>query len=319
MGRCYSWSRRKRYEWIIRGNISLVRKAVLISKLTSKRGPEAFTEVSKALTERGISIVEAHQVENRKELRRRVKGAVKSGHRLIIVAGGDGSQAAAVGQLAYTDAVLGVIPAGTGNSFVQSLGIKPSIPDAIQAILSGRVAEVDLGIVNGEYFANFATIGLSAQIGVETPKLLKKLAGGAAYGVSAVVPMLRHQPFRAKVTWEKNELKVDTFQMIIANGRYFGNTAVLPDANITDGKLSFFTTAGSGRLEIIRMYFAFLKGTQTELPDAHYFQTKNLSVKTKTPQPIAIDGSAFGKTPGKFSVAPKALKVMVPVTATEGV
>lgn len=289
-----------------------MREAVLIAKLTSNKGPEAFAEVSKALTARGISIVEGHQVENRKELARRVKRAVKSGHKLILVAGGDGSQAAAVAELAHTDAVLGLIPAGTGNSFAQSLGIKTTIQDAIDTILDGRVAEVDLGMVNGTYFANFATIGLSAEIGLDTPKLLKKISGGIAYGLSAVVPMLTQRPFKARVAWEKNELKLETYQMIIANGRYFGNTPVLPDATVTDGRLAFFTTVGAGRLEVMRMYLAFLRGTQTELPDAHYFQTKKLKVKTKGKQRIAIDGSDFGFTPATFSVVPRALKVMVP-------
>lgn len=289
-----------------------MREAVLIAKLTSNRGLEAFAEVSKVLTDRGIRIVEAHQVANRKELQKRVRRAIQSGHRLIIVAGGDGSQAAAVAELAHTEAVLGVIPAGTGNSFAQSLGIKTTIDDAIHTILKGRVAEVDLGVVNGSYFANFATIGLAAKIGEDTPKLLKKITGGIAYGLSAVVPILTHKPFKASVKWEKNKLRLETYQMIIANGRFFGNTPIMPSATITDGKLAFFSTEGPGRLEVMRMYAAFLKGTQTGLPDAHYFQTKKIKVTTKCPQPIAIDGSSFGKTPAVFSVAPKALKVMVP-------
>ena len=289
-----------------------MQQAVLIAKLTSNKGPEAFAEVSKALTDRGISIVEAHQVENRKELQKRVRRAVKSGHKFIIVAGGDGSQAAAVGELAHTDAVLGVIPAGTGNSFAQSLGIKPSIEDAIDTLLNGRVTQVDLGVVNGTYFANFATIGLAAQIGEDTPKLLKKITGGIAYGLSAMIPILTHKPFKATVRWQKNELKVETFQMIVANGRFFGNTPILPDATITDGKLAFFTTAGSGRLENMRMYLAFLQGTQTGLPDAHYFQSKKITVKTKRKQAVAIDGSSLGTTPAVFEVARKALNVMVP-------
>jgi len=289
-----------------------MREMVLIAKLDSNKGPEAFAEVSRVLTSRGVSIVEAHQVANRKELRKRVKRAVKSGHELIAVAGGDGSQAAAVDAMAYSKATLAVIPAGTGNSFAQSLGIAPNIEAAIETILTGSVACVDLGRVNGTYFANFATIGLSAEIGLETPKLLKKIAGGIAYGLSAVVPILRARPFSAKVSWERNALKLKTCQMIVANGRFFGNTPVLPDAEITSGKLAFFTTAGGGRLDVMRMYLAFLAGTQTELPDAHYFQTAKLKIRTKGKQLIALDGSAFGYTPATFSTARKALRVMVP-------
>ena len=295
-----------------------MREIVLIAKRNSRKGPEAFAEVTKALTARGISIVEAHQVEGSKELRRRVKRAVKSGHKFIAVAGGDGSQSAAVGAMAYTDAVLAVIPAGTGNSFIQSLGIEPTIDAAIETILNGTVEKVDLGMVNGHYFANFATIGLSAEIGLETPKLLKKIAGGVAYGLSAVVPMLKKQPFRAKVAWERNALRVETFQMIVASGRYFGNTPILPDATVTSGRLAFFTTAGVGRLEVMRMYLAFLAGTQTALPDAHYFQAKKIKITTKVRQRIALDGSDFGFTPAKFEVAPDALRVLVPHKIAKG-
>ena len=294
-----------------------MREAVLIAKTQSRHGPEAFSEVSKALTDHGITIVEAHQVEKRKDIQKRVKRAVKSGHKLIIVAGGDGTQTTAVAELAYTDCVLGVIPAGTGNSFAQSLGMKPTIEDAIDTILNGKVAEVDLGVVNGTYFANFATIGLSAEIGLDTPKIVKKIAGGLAYGLAAVGPLLTHRPFWGTVEWQKNKLKFQTFQMIVANGRYFGNTAVMPNASLTDGKLAFFTTSGTNRLDIMRMYAAFLQGTQTELPDAHYFEAKKISVKTSRPQTIAIDGSEFGKTPAKFSVARKALKVLVPQSFKE--
>ncbi len=294
-----------------------MREAVLIGHLTSKDGPAAFAEVSKAFVAHGVSIVEAHQAENRREIRRRVKRAVKSGHRLIVVIGGDGSQAAAVGPLAHTKAVLGVIPAGTGNSFAQGLGIKPTVEDAIHTILTGRVERVDLGVVNGEYFANFATIGLSSEIAESTPKLLKRIVGGAAYGLSAVLPMIRHRAFVAKVSWERNALKLETHQMIVASGRCFGDTPILPDASSTSGRLAFFTTVGPGRLDVMRMYLAFLNGTQTDLPDAHYFQTPKLTIKTKKRQPIAIDGSAFGYTPARFSVAPNALRVMVPAAPNE--
>lgn len=289
-----------------------MREAVLIAKTQSRRGPEAFAEVTKALTAHGVNIVEAHQVEKRKEILKRVKRAVKSGHKLILVAGGDGSQTTAVSGLAHTDAVLGVIPAGTGNSFAQSLGMAPTIEDAIRTILEGRVEEVDLGVVNGCYFANFATIGLSAEIGLDTPKFVKKVAGGLAYGLAAVGPLLTHRPFSGTVAWEKNKLKFQTFQMIVANGRYFGDTAVLPNASLTDGKLAFFTTSGTSRLDIVRMYAAFLRGTQTELPDAHYFEAEKIVIKTSRPVTVAIDGSEFGTTPAKFSVARRALKVMVP-------
>ncbi|GAC1503374.1 MAG: hypothetical protein NVS1B14_08710 [Vulcanimicrobiaceae bacterium] len=171
---------------------------------------------------------------------------------------------------------------------------------------------MDLGIVNGTYFANFATIGVLAQIGLETPKLLKRVAGPIAYGISTIVPALKSRAFTANIEWEKNTLRLSTRQIIVANGRYFGVTPVLPDATITDGRLTFFATDDMSRADIFKSGIAFLQGTQTALHNAHYFHTKRLTIRTKGRQVIAIDGSWLGKTPAKFSVAPKALQVMVP-------
>lgn len=292
--------------------MSAIREVVLIAKSSSNRGSEAYAEITRALPALGISIVEAHRVETRKELRRRVKRAARSGHKYIVVAGGDGSQCAAAQALAYTKSVLCVIPAGTGNSFAQSLGMQPTIEEAIRTIANGRKKRIDLGVVNGTYFANFAAIGLSAEIGLETPKLLKRIAGGVAYGLSAVVPLLKNRPFSAKISWEKNAIKIETFQMLVASGRYFGNTPILPGASLESGRLAFFTSVGPTRVDVVRMYLAFLAGDQTSLPDAHYFQTKKLKIETKGRQLIALDGSKYGYTPATFSIARKALRVMVP-------
>jgi len=39
---------------------------------------------------------------------------------------------------------------------------------------------------------------------------------------------------------------------------------------------------------------------------------RSFKIRTRTRQPIAIDGSALEKTPARFSVAPNALRVFLP-------
>ena len=114
---------------------------------------------------------------------------------------------AAAGQLAKSKSVLGVLPLGTGNSFALSLGIA-DLAAAVDAIAAGREVAVDLGRVNGTYFANFATIGLSSTIARATPSRLKKLIGAAAYVLAGVLPGLRSRPFRCSVQHGQGEARV---------------------------------------------------------------------------------------------------------------
>ncbi len=293
-----------------------MREATIICRPTSRHGLESYRRLCAELPKRGVTIVETHMVKRRKQLQRRVRAAIKSGKRLIVVIGGDGSQAAAVAELAHRDAVLAAVPAGTGNSFAFSLGIK-DVDGAIEAIVSGREIRVDLGIVNGTYFANFATIGVLANAANRTSKPLKRLIGPIAYGIASLRPLLRRKSFKLRVTWPGNRIKIVTHEAVITSGRYFGRQPVTPQANIRSGKLAFFASADTSTVQTLTTTAALLLGAQTKLPDAHYFSASKINIKTKPKQPVNIDGHEFGKTPVKFRISRAALRVLVPADFKE--
>jgi hypothetical protein len=144
---------------------------------------------------RGVDVAEAHITGDAREIRRCVKRAIRSGRKLVIVGGGDGTLTQIVGAFAHSKVTLGVIPLGTGNSFARSLGIAPELDAAVDAIAGGRCKRVDLGRVNQTYFANFSTLGLSADIAGATSGKLKSTIGSAAYAVARPDVWLdRHEP-----------------------------------------------------------------------------------------------------------------------------
>lgn len=293
-----------------------VRSVVIIGNLRSRRTSGLYEKAVESLSQRGISILESHPVRRGDEFAKRVRDAVADEHEYVLVAGGDGSLTSVVGEFAHKKSVLGVLPLGTGNSFAQSLGMAPTLEAAIETIACGRVANVDLGIVNGRHFANFATIGLSSTISRGTSNVMKKFLGPLAYAVSGIVPLARSSSFEARVSSIKGDVRVRTHQLIIANGRYFGFTPILPDATIVDGELSLFTTSGCNRWEVARMFVAFHRGRQTMLDDAEYFSAPEISVETTPKQYLDIDGEALGETPARFSIDARALRVLVPVDFT---
>jgi diacylglycerol kinase (ATP) len=288
-----------------------MRHAIIVGEAHSRHGEHETAEAGQQLRQRGLDIAESHMVSGERAIRKRIREAIKSGAELIVVCGGDGTQTHAVAEMATTGVTLGVVPAGTGNSFAHSLGIT-SIEQAYDAIAHGVAQNIDAGMVNGQYFANFATVGLAAEVGARTPRLLKKAMGVLAYGIAAAVPMLREKPFRARVKWKKNTLDIKTLQMLVVSGRDYGHSPVTPDASPVSGKLTFFATEETNAGDVVQLYAAFLAGTQTRLPRAHYFQAKKIRIKTSRRVLIAVDGEALCKTPATFAVAPSALRVMVP-------
>ncbi len=271
-----------------------------------------FMEAHARLLARGVAVDEAHVARNARETRRHVKRAIRAGRRLIIVAGGDGTMTQVVGAFAHTDAVLGILPLGTGNSFARSLGIGPQLVAAVDTIVDGVCERVDLGRVNRTYFANFSTLGLAAEISGTTPGKLKAALGAAAYAVAGLRPLLTHRPFACRIRWGKNRLHVRTHQIIVANGRFFGNTPILPDASIDDGELALFTSTGTSAWDVAKSFVAMFAGKQIDLRDAHYFSAPKIVITTSPPVALAIDGDVIGRTPARFSVARRALRVMVP-------
>lgn len=260
----------------------------------------------------GLAIDALHVGADEREVRRFIKRAVRADAEAVVVGGGDGTMAHAVDVLAHCKTTLGVLPLGTGNSFARSLGLPLDDIDAAVAVIArGERRRVDLGRVNGTYFANFATIGLSSQIAGATATSAKGWLGNLAYALSAIGPIVRHGAFRARIRWADGKLALRTQDIIVANGRYFGATPLAVDASLTDGKLTLFTVADPSRLGALRTYLALGTDQHAKLANAHLIAAPAFRIRARPRQLISIDGSLLEKTPARFRVAPGALRVFV--------
>ena len=243
---------------------------------------------------------------------KRVRRAVKAGAKRLIVGGGDGTMAASMQYLARSKTTLGVLPLGTGNSFAQTMQIPRDVDAAVAIIAAGETAKVDLGRVNGIYFANFASIGLAAEIAHETPNELKARFGALAYAIASVRPVLEHRSFVAKLRWRNDRYEARAQQIVVASGRFFGNQPLTPDASITDGKFSVYVDTGGTVLDVAKTYAAMAVGAQSRLTDKFAVETAKISIKAKPKQQISVDGDTAGYTPARFRIDAKALRIFVP-------
>src|SRR6185503_16647759 len=78
----------------------------------------------------------------------------------VVIGGGDGTVSAAADRAVRHGKPIGVLPLGTLNHFARDLGMPPDLRDAVRAIATGVVREVDVGEVNGRVFVNNSSIGV---------------------------------------------------------------------------------------------------------------------------------------------------------------
>ena len=174
---------------------------MLVVNTRSRRGRDLYADAKRLLTRNGLHIEAAYPVRDPVRLPEIVQGAIAQGHRLILVGGGDGTISSVVDYFAYRDAVLGILPLGTANSFARALGIPLDLEGAAEILTGGgKVADVDLGRINDDYFANTAAIGLPALVGRNLPHSVKRYLGKAGYILTGAVLFARHKPFRAVLT-----------------------------------------------------------------------------------------------------------------------
>ena len=289
------------------------REAVVVLNVHSRRAAHDVRRVHELLRAHRVPVAAFHAVANHVEVRRCALRAAQASAPVVVVGGGDGTMAHAVDALAKRDSILGVLPLGTGNSFAQSLGLDPHDLDAAVGVIArGHAERIDLGNVNGTYFANFAAIGLSSEIAGATPPGVKRWAGPIAYGIAALRPLFTHGSFRARIRWKGGKLVVRTQDIIVANGRFFGSTPIAPDATLVDGRLSLFTTDNPSRIGALRTYVAFGMHDQAALRGAHVINAAKFEIRTRAKQKISVDGSLLEQTPARFRVAREALRVFVP-------
>jgi diacylglycerol kinase family enzyme len=132
-------------------------------------------------------------------LKEAVAAAVRSGASRVLVAGGDGTIAAAAAEVAGTPVELAVVPAGTLNHFARGHGI-PTEPDAAVALAAeGSARPVDVGYVDNRLFLNTSSVGEY----VSFVQVREALESRLSYPVASVVASWRvfaaARPFRLEL------------------------------------------------------------------------------------------------------------------------
>lgn len=291
---------------------SLPRKAILIVNAMSRKGADAFDEARAKLELAGVELIEAVAVTEPDKMDSIVKDAIARAP-MVILGGGDGSLSSNVDHFVGQDTVFAVLPLGTANSFARTLGLPLELDGAIDVIAHGRRKRIDLGIIDGDYFANAAALGLSPLIADTVPHSLKRYLGMIGYLIWAVRVAFKFRPFRLRVTLDDGSIEKSwATEARIANGRFHGGVELVEDQSLDSGEMVIQAVTGKSVFGLAWSWFATLFKLRSRAQTTTEWRGKKMRLEARPAQKISIDGEIAAKTPVTVEIARGAIEVAAP-------
>lgn len=266
----------------------------------------------------------------------------------IVGIGGDGTQSAVInGMMSYRnsrpDAVLpplGFIPMGTGNDIAKSFGLilrddffASDLRRAVSTIVYGADYRLDLGLINGRYFADALTVGVDSRTLRERNQRKERIQKVPLLGWLARGPVLYVVTWMGLFRfWRKPTLNVEIcvdgtiwysgpmLNVVVNNTRiYAGEFDFCTDGYGSDGMLDVVLFTGhfdylSRYLLSLRHHPRAIRRMATILGRASsHTQGKNVRLSLSSPEPAQVDGEEI-QSGDRFdiTVVPRTIHIKTP-------
>jgi len=291
----------------------LVRRALLIVNPGARRAARARNAALAAFDSAGVE----HEVVTTTAPGHATEIARARGRSFdaVFTLGGDGTAMEAITALAGEGPPVGILPGGTGNVLVRSLGIPLRVERAVRALLNGREARIDLGaLADGRAFAIGLGVGLDEAMIAGVSPMFKRRAGVIAYVWSAVKSGLRLEKFDVRLTVDGVLHEARASSVMIANlGSVLGGRITFGGGIVhDDGLLHACVYSPTNLWEALRIFHGMLTGTVDRDRRFACYSGKHFLLETNPPRRAQADGELLGYTPIEVSVRPLAARLLIP-------
>ncbi|BDE04813.1 bis(5'-nucleosyl)-tetraphosphatase [Vulcanimicrobium alpinum] len=233
----------------------------------------------------------------------------------VLVGGGDGTLLTALPGLVETKLPLAILPLGTFNELARTLGV-PHDPEAVAALLDeGASIPLDVGCVNGVFYFNEASVGLSTRVARLQTGQVKRALGMLAIPVTTVRAMRWLRPMHLEVVDERGEVRrLRAVQLTVANSYRFGGVVENPEGSLEDGKLWLYSIDVRGWWSALRVVGAVLVRRFAHTPDVVAVRGSRFTVRSVHGRAhrVFADSEDVTHLPAEFSIVPHGVTVFVP-------
>lgn len=267
--------------------------------------------------------------------------AAERGYRKFIAVGGDGTIHDVLNGIAeyvqnssevlLSDFTLAVLPVGSGNDWVKSVGISRDIQQAVSCIAAGvtgkqdvvKVSMLDTYDLNAEplavsYMSNVGGIGLDARVCEIVNRKKERGKRGKKLYVTALIYCIGHRvPIRAKVICDGVEVFSGKYLSIAFGiGKYSGGgMRQTPDALMDDGLLDVTVIPDIPIWTIAKEVPKLFTGkfnTVEVLTLAKCREVFVLPEGEADSEPVEVDGEVVGRAPVKMEILDQQINVIKP-------
>jgi YegS/Rv2252/BmrU family lipid kinase len=275
-------------------------------------------ELRRRITDQDVDKLLWYEVPKSRKAPKKVREAIKAGVDLLIVWGGDGMVQRSIDVLAREKGgakiPLAILPAGTGNLLAGNLGIPDDLEQAVELAFHGERRRIDLGRLNGEYFAVMAGVGFDGALIRDADRGMKDRLGKLAY----VWTGLRHvngEAPEAKVLVDGVEWFDDEASCVLVGnvGTITGGIHAFDDAKPDDGWLDVGVATAQGAMQWARALGTMAVGRSDHSPFVRITRARRVDVKLRHKLEYELDGGARDAVKKmSIQVAPAAVTVCTP-------
>jgi YegS/Rv2252/BmrU family lipid kinase len=246
----------------------------------------------------------------------------QNGVERIITLGGDGTPFEVVNGI-YAEGrppgeiELGMIPAGTGNSFLRDFSVF-TWRQAVENILAGKRRRVDLVQIDYErglekvrqYYLNILGVGLIADILQLTNEKLKGF-GRFSYSLAVLLRLARGMRNRLRLEIDGETLEIADSALVVSNSKFTGGgMKIAPMADSGDGKADPVIFQEVSRRDILAIFARVFKGSHIRHPRVKSLRCGAITIDGDPQQLLMADGELLGHTPLQLKVLPEELTVL---------
>ncbi len=264
-------------------------------------------------TDNTIFDVEIYFTRYRGEATEIVRQKLAENYRYFVAVGGDGTVNEIAKELINTEAVLAIIPSGSGNGLARHLKIPLTPKKAIEVINQKKCESIDYGLINDLPF--FCTCGVGFDALVSEKFDQKKGRGLLNYIKTTFLEYFDYKPETYQIIIDDQEtISSRAFLITFANASQYGNNALIaPLADICDGKLEICILSPFSLIQVPSIGIRLFTGKIEKSSSVFIKQTRKILLKREFEGTIHIDGETrrLGKEL-QLSVISRGLKVIIP-------
>lgn len=243
------------------------------------------------------------------------KEAVQQGYTHIIACGGDGTINQVLNGIIEYDVIMGIIPMGTENVLCKAMKVPLNITEACRHFIESPIKTMDVGIANGQHFLIMSGIGLDAHVILEMEPEVKNLLGSLGFIIKGAATLIfDEKKYRSvvKIILHDKGIEFETSAWLVLAGNlpyYSGTIKLAINAEPDDGMLDIVVFPFSNENPIANQVLSVFMENHIDKNEIKYFKSSDFEIITEPEVYCHIDGEILGKTPVKYSVRKKALKI----------